>query len=202
VAFFPFDPQTKELLLPMLPTQLLWINLVGAVALALPLAFEAKEPDVMSRPPRKMDEPVMNRFVVFRTFMAAVVATAAAVGLFLFEYNASQAAGLAESLALAKAQTMAVTTVIAFQVFYMLNCRSLKDSVFKIGLFSNPAVFIGIAVILVLQAAFIFAPPFQQLFSTAALTPEDIGKAVLAGAVILPIVSIEKLISARKRATA
>jgi magnesium-transporting ATPase (P-type) len=55
IMFFPFDPVTKVLLLPMLPTQLLWINLVAAVALALPLAFEVKEPDIMSRPPRRPD---------------------------------------------------------------------------------------------------------------------------------------------------
>ena len=58
VAFFPFDPQSKELLLPMRPVQLLWINLVAAVSLALPLAFEAKEPDIMRRPPRSPQEPV------------------------------------------------------------------------------------------------------------------------------------------------
>jgi len=66
VAFFPLVEKTidgqmvKDLLLPMLPTQLLWINLVAGVTLALPLAFEAKEPDVMNRPPRDPKEPVLK----------------------------------------------------------------------------------------------------------------------------------------------
>ncbi|MEE4286452.1 MAG: HAD-IC family P-type ATPase, partial [Mariniphaga sp.] len=66
IMFFPFNLVTNELLLPMLPTQLLWINLVAAVALALPLAFEVKEPNVMKRPPRKPDAPLFNKFVTFR----------------------------------------------------------------------------------------------------------------------------------------
>ncbi|MCG9896128.1 MAG: HAD-IC family P-type ATPase [Fimbriimonadaceae bacterium] len=202
VAFFPIVQVAgkPELLLPMGPTQLLWINLVGAVALALPLAFEAKEPNIMNRPPRDPDEPVMNRFVVFRTVLAAVLMTLGAVGLFLYEYNTSKGAGLSELVAQAKAQTMAVTTVIAFQVFYMLNCRSLRDSIFRIGLFSNPAVFLGIGAIVVLQALFIYAPPLQSVFGTAGLSPEDIGKSILAGAVILPVISLEKWWRGRKAA--
>ena len=66
---FPFNPITKELLLPMLPVQLLWINLVTAIALVLPqFAFEVKEPNVMNRP-RKPDEALFNGFVTFRVFL-------------------------------------------------------------------------------------------------------------------------------------
>lgn len=200
VAFFPFDAATKQLLLPLLPTQLLWINLVGAVALAIPLAFEAKEPNVMDRSPRDADEPVLNKFVLFRTVMASVVMTLASVGLFLYEYGGAKASGLSEMAAQSLAQTMAVTTIIAFQIFYMFNCRSLRDSVFKIGLFTNPTVYMGVGVILVLQAAFIFAPPLQAVFSSSALSGSDILKAVLAGAVILPLVSLEKWWRSRKTA--
>jgi potassium/sodium efflux P-type ATPase len=200
VAFFPFDPVTKQLLLPMLPTQLLWINLVGAVALATPLAFESKEPNVMNRPPRDPSEPVMSRFVVMRTVIAALLMTLGCVGLFLWEHAGAVAAMRAdgvltaaeEALAVSKAQTMAVTTVIMFQIFYMLNCRSLKDSVFKIGVWSNPTVYMGIAAILVLQGLFIYTPLFQQIFTTAPLSALDLLLAAAVGAVILPVVSLEK----------
>jgi magnesium-transporting ATPase (P-type) len=202
VAFFPFQQvvetidgvakATKELLLPMLPTQLLWINLVATVALALPLAFEAKEPNVMRRPPRKSDEPVLSSFVVIRTFVAAILMTAACIGLFLWEYNVALKAGVDGVAALAKAQTMAVTTVIMFQIFYMLNCRSLRDSIFKIGLFSNKSVFIGIGSLLVLQAMFIYLPIMHTVFGSAPLGVRDIVLAVLAGMIILPVISIEK----------
>jgi Ca2+-transporting ATPase len=210
VAFFPLVERTvdgqvvKDLLLPMLPTQLLWINLVAAVALALPLAFEAKEPDVMSRPPRDPKEPVLNRFVVFRTFLAATLMTAGAVGLFLWRYELEMAArastGLTEGQIVSEAQTMAVTTVIMFQVFYMLNCRSLRDSVLGIGLFSNKTVYIGIGTVLALQALFIYAPPMQAVFSTFPLSAQSLLFSALAGAIILPVISLEKLFRSRRRA--
>lgn len=198
VAVAAFPLVNGALLVPMAPAQLLWINLVGAVALALPLAFEAKEPNVMSRPPRNPNEPIMSGFVVFRTVLAAVLMTLACVGLFLWEYNGAKAAGIAEALAQSKAQTMAVTTVIMFQIFYMLNCRSLRDSIFKIGLFSNPMVFIGIGSILVLQAAFIYLPPMQFVFGTAPLAALDLVWAALAAAIILPVISIEKMLRKNK----
>jgi Ca2+-transporting ATPase len=108
--------------------------------------------------------------------------------------------GLTQAQIVSEAQTMAVTTVIMFQVFYMLSCRSLKDSVFKIGLFSNKMVFIGIAVVLALQALFIYAPPMQAIFSTFPLTAQSLLFSALAGAIILPVISVEKLIRNRRRA--
>ena len=75
IMFFPFDPITSALLLPMLPTQLLWINLVAAVALALPLAFEVKELNVMKRPPRNPSEPVFTRYVAFRVVFVSFLMT-------------------------------------------------------------------------------------------------------------------------------
>jgi potassium/sodium efflux P-type ATPase len=202
VGFFPLversiDGQViSDLLLPMQPTQLLWINLVAAVALALPLAFESKEPNVMRRPPRDPREPVLNRFVIVRTVFAALLMSAGGVGMFLWRYTtemaAAPASGLSHDQIISEAQTMAVTTVIMFQVFYMLNCRSLSDSIFRIGLVSNKAVFAGIGAIVVLQALFIYAPPLQAVFSTYPLAPVSLLYCALAGAVILPAISIEK----------
>ncbi|MGE5788122.1 MAG: cation-translocating P-type ATPase [Myxococcales bacterium] len=192
VAFFPFNAATQEQLLPILPVQLLWINLVAAVSLALPLAFEAKEPDIMLRPPRSPREPVLNRFVVFRTVLVAVLMTAGAIGLFYVEYHRAIADGVVVEQALREAQTIAVTTVIVFQIFYLMNCRSLKGSVFEIGLFSNRVVFIGIGVVIALQAAFIYVPFLNEVLGSAPLGLDHIGFAVAVGASILPVISVEK----------
>jgi magnesium-transporting ATPase (P-type) len=194
IMFFPFNPITKVLLLPMLPTQLLWINLVAAIALALPLAFEVKEPNVMNRPPRKPDEPLFNWFITFRVFFVSVLMTIGTILLFNWEYNRALANGVSAIEALPKAQTIAVTFVIMFQIFYMINCRSLKDSVFKIGFFSNRVVFVGIGSILALQALFIYTPFFQHVFGTTALGLNDILLTVGAGFLIFPIIWVEKLI--------
>jgi magnesium-transporting ATPase (P-type) len=198
VLFFPLQDVggALEPLLPILPTQLLWVNLVASVALALPLAFEVKERDVMRRPPRSPGAPVLGGFVIARTVLVALLMAGAAIGLFLWEYR-REAPLVGHSVALAEARTMAVTTVVFFQAFYLLNCRSLRESVFRIGLLSNRMVFVGIGALAALQAAFIYLPPLQQVFGTAALYPRDVAVAALAGAVVLPVVSVEKLLRAR-----
>jgi Ca2+-transporting ATPase len=186
------------LLLPIEPTQILWINLVATVALALPLAFEAHERDVMRRPPRRPDEPVLSRFVVVRTLLAALVMTAGAVGLFQWEYAAYMGQGAAPSVALAEAQTMSVTTVILFQIFYLLDCRSLREPAHRNGLGGNPWIFAGIGVLLLLQAAFIYAPPLQAVFGSAPLEAGDLLRAAVVAALVLPVVAIEKSLWRRR----
>ena len=89
---------------------------------------------------------------------------------------------------------MAVTFVIMFQIFYMIHCRSLKDNLLTIGLFSNPTVFAGIGAILVLHLFFVYLPLLQQIFGTTALSAADFGMAAAAGFVIFPLVSLEKWI--------
>jgi potassium/sodium efflux P-type ATPase len=198
VAFFPIMRLEGEdvPLLAMLPTQLLWINLVATVALALPLAFEAREPDVMNRPPRAPDEPVLSGFVVMRTLLVAVLMCAGATGLFLWEYNA-EVVRMGHARALAEAQTMAVTTVIMFQIFYLLNCRALRDSIFRIGLFSNPVVYAGIGLLVLLQLGFIYLPFMQAAFDTAPLSLQELGLCALVGAVVLPVIGVEKWLRSR-----
>ena len=197
VLFFPFDPQTRQLLLPIQPAQILWINLVAAVALALPIAFEAKEADLMRRPPRDPNAPVLSRFVIWRTAVAALLMTAGAVGLFQWEFVQYVAAGAAHDAALAEAQTIAVTTVIMFQIFYLLSSRSLRESMLKIGVFSNPVIYLGIAAVLLAQAAYIYWPPLQAVFGSAALEGDDLLIATLVGLLIVPVVALEKWLARR-----
>ena len=194
IIFFPFNPITKELLLPMLPVQLLWINLVAAIALALPLAFEVKEPNVMNRPPRKPDEALFNGFVTFRVFFVSILMTVGTIVLFSWEYSYSLSTGMAQTDALARSQSIAVTFIIFFQIFYLINCRSLKESVFKIGLFSNGFIFLGIGSIMLLQAMFLYTPFMQKVFGTASLDGKGLFISFVAGSLIFVVISIEKWI--------
>jgi len=194
IMFFPFNPITKELLLPMLPVQLLWINLVAAIALALPLAFEVKEPNVMNRPPRKPNEALFNRFVTFRVLLVSILMTVGTIVIFSWGYADSLATGMVQADALAHSQTMAVTFIIFFQIFYLINCRSLKDSVMKIGFFSNGFIFLGIGSILLLQALFIYTPFMQKVFGTTSIEGKDLLISLVAGSIIFVVISIEKWI--------
>ncbi len=197
VFAFPFDAATRVLLLPVRPTQLLWINLVAAVSLALPLAFEAMERDVMRRPPRDPNAPLLSPLVLRRTVMVALLMTAGAVGLFLYKWRHGLALGEAPAFALAEAQTMAVTSVIFFQVFYLLESRSLTGSVLGASLVTNPALLPGIGAVLGLQVAFIWWPPLQVVFGTASLDAREVGTAALVAAVIFPAMAVEKALTRR-----
>ncbi len=192
VAFFPIVNGIP--LLPMSPVQILWINLVATISLALPLAFEAKERNIMNRPPRKPNEPLLNPFVIFRTILVALIIAAVGIGLFLKEFSSAINAGVISADALSEAQTMAVTSIVFLQIFYMLNCRSLSESIFNIGVFSNSTVFVGIGILLALQLAYVHLPFMNQLFGSSPLSLQSWAESALCGAVVLPIITIEKII--------
>lgn len=201
IAFFPFSAASGELLLAMSPVQLLWINLVATVSLALPLAFEAAEPDIMHRPPRRPGAPVLSRFVLLRTAIVALLMTLGGVGLFLFAFHSRLDEGFTAEAALAEAQTLAVTTIILFQCFYLLNCRSLHGSLLEMGVLSNPMVFLGIGVLLLLQTAYIYLPFFQRVFGSAPLSAQEWLLSAAVGAVILPVIMLEKWLYRRRAAS-
>jgi magnesium-transporting ATPase (P-type) len=179
-------------LMPILPIQILWVNLVTSVALSLPLAFEAPEPNLMLRPPRRPDEPILNGFVAVRTFAVGALMAAGSLALFLGEYLREYEAHVAGGTALRESQTMTVTTLVLFQVFYLMSCRSLHGSILDIGLFSNPLAYVGIGALVVFQLGFVHLPFMNALFETAPLPASEWGKSVLVALSVLPIVGAAK----------
>ncbi|NLE01194.1 MAG: cation-transporting P-type ATPase, partial [Fibrobacter sp.] len=196
VAFFPVNRGVP--LLPMSPVQILWINLVATVTLALPLAFEAKEIDIMNRVPRKPHEPLLNRFVLFRTVLVAILIVIIGLSLFLHVFNRETHDGTATTIELMKAQTMTVTSIVFLQIFYLLNCRSLQRSIFSIGILSNKSVLSGILILIVLQIGFVHLPVMNTLFGSSPLDFYDWIESILFGALVLPIITIEKAIRKKK----
>ena len=190
VLFFP--SKDGVVLLPMLPVQVLWINLITAVALALPLAMEAMEPDIMKRPPRIPGKSIFTPFVTFRIILVSIIMAGGTIGLFLWEYNIELARGTDTALALSEAQTMAVTAMVLFQVFYLIECRSLKYSAFNIGLFSNPSIYLGIAIVLLVQVSFVYLPFMNQVFKSSPLYFDAWGLSASVAFSILIIISFEK----------
>ena len=192
VLFFPSEDGI--LLIPMQPVQVLWINLITAVALSLPLALEAMEPDVMNRPPRKPNKPILSSPIIFRMILVSLVMAGGTIGLFLWEYNIEISRGTTHSIAISEAQTMAVTAMVLFQVFYLIDCRSLNFSVNKIGLFSNPFIYIGITTVLIVQAAFVYLPFMNRWFHSSPLKAEAWGMSAIVAFSILIVISVEKWI--------
>ena len=196
VAVLTFPVIGGQPVLPIEPVQILWVNLVATVSLALPLAFEAMEPGLMRRPPRKPGEQLLSRFVVVRTVYVGVLMSGVAVAMFLvsLSHQGEPLSGsqLPEAAVLAEAQTLAVTAMMFFQVFYLFACRTLTGTIRSIGWLSNPYVFVGIGFVLLLQLGYVYLPVMQRVFHTSNLSAGQWALAAAAGAVVVPAVSAEK----------
>ena len=170
--------------LPVLPVQALWINMTTAVLLGLPLAFEPREPGIMGRPPRDPGTPILSAELGIRVLLVGLMLLAGSFGLFEWAlYNGAE---------VAEARTIAVNVFAVGQAFYLLNCRSLRLSMFQLGLFSNLWVWGGIGAMLVAQLLFIYLPLMNRLFHTAPLGLVDWAYTVAVGLVIYIVIGLEK----------
>ena len=192
IAILIFPVTNGQVIRPILPAQVLWINLITAVALALPLALEHMEPDIMQRPPRQSNRPMFSKKILLRMFMVSLAMALGTVGMFMWEYHSKLKDGVISAAAIAEAQTMSVTAMVLFQVVYLLNCRSLTHSFFKLSLFSNPAVYIGIAVVISAQLLFIYTPFMNNIFGSMPLSAGAILLTFLVALVLFPLLEIEK----------
>ena len=198
LAVLAFPLRNGEPQLPVEPVQILWINLIVAVALALPLALEAPEPGLMERPPRAAGVALLDRPLLVRTLLVAVTLTTVALGLFELELDRQLDAGVAHGLAVARAQSTAVTGAVLLQAVYLLTCRSLTRPTREIGRWSNPAVYVGILAVLVLQALFLTLPLMHDLCGSAQISPRALAWAAGASLLILPVVGLEERWRARR----
>ncbi len=171
--------------LPVSAVQILWINLVTAVTLGLVLAFEPAEPGVMQRPPRPHGAPLLSRFLVWRVFLVSFLFVGAALAVF---FNA-----LARGHDLETARTLVVNVIVVMEVFYLFNVRYLHMTSFTLrGALGTPAVLIALAVVIVAQFTFTYAPFMHAWFGTRAMSLAD-GLLVLApGVVLLMLLEGEK----------
>jgi Ca2+-transporting ATPase len=118
--------------LPILPVQILWINMTTAGFLGLTLAFEAREAGIMERMPRDPNTPILTRELISRIFLVGSLLLIGSFALFQWE--------LAAGASLEEARTVAVNVFIVMELFYLFNCRSLSKSILKCGLFTNMLV--------------------------------------------------------------
>jgi Ca2+-transporting ATPase len=151
--------------LPIEPLQILWINMITAVLLGLGLAFEPKEPGIMDRAPRAPGAPIVTRGVMIRIVIAGLILLVCAFGIFEW----AEGRGLGD----AAARTAAVNVFMSVQIFYLFACRSLRRSLFTYNPFGNPIILLGVAVVIVLQLLFTYAPFMQVAFGTASVSGSE-----------------------------
>jgi Ca2+-transporting ATPase len=170
--------------LPILPVQILWINMTTAVLIGLMIDFEPKETGIMSRPPRPSKEPILTKPLIIRICLVGVLLCAGAFGLFEMALQSGRGEAVARSLA---------TSVFVFgELFYLFSCRSLHSSIFKLNPFGNMHLIAGVLTMSLLQILFVYAPFMNSVFYSAPLLPHDWLCIIGVGVAILFIVEIEK----------
>ena len=175
------------LTLPITPPQILWINMVSSVTLALAISFEPHEFGVMQRPPRTVDRPLLDRFGIWRIAFISLLLLIFTFGTFfwLTKHGAS----------LELSRTAAVNAMIVGQVFYLVNSRFLLDSCFSLrALTGNKWIPISIGGVIILQLLFTYAPFMQAIFGTEGLPLSIWGWLLLGGFAFFTLVELEKIL--------
>ena len=177
--------------LPLTPVQILWVNMITAVTLALSLAFEPPEKNVMNRPPRNAKDAMLSAYLVWRIAYVSFILMGGTMGLFLWE--------MAQGASIEHARTVAVNTLVVFEIFYLFNSRYIKDSVFSWeGLTGNKYVLIAIAILVFFQLGFTYLAPMQALFGTTDIDFTIWLRILVVASSVLFLVELEKYIVRHK----
>ncbi|MDD5704169.1 MAG: HAD-IC family P-type ATPase, partial [Dehalococcoidales bacterium] len=169
---------------PLLAVQIIWVNLVTDTSSAIPLSMEPKSGKELENPPRHPRVSIIYPGLLFRV---AFMATLMGAGLYLIFNWAESRMGLVQ------AQTLAFTAMVSFEWFRVFNARSDKQTAFKLGLFRNRPLLVGISVGILLQIAVIYLPPLQIAFRTVPLELWHWGIAIAAGLVLFTIEELRKV---------
>jgi Ca2+-transporting ATPase len=167
--------------IPLKPIQLLWINVLTDAFPALALGMENKEPDIMQRPPRKPEEPIIDGKMRWQIAIQSIFMTVAVIGVFVY--------ALKTTADLEKARTFAFTTLIFSELLRAYTSRSETYSVFKIGFFTNRFMVLGTSISLILLLAVIYIPFLRTVFDTTYLTFMEMDIIILFG--LIPFASAE-----------
>ncbi|MDA3970857.1 MAG: cation-transporting P-type ATPase [Desulfobulbaceae bacterium] len=177
-------------MLPITPAQILWVNMVTAITLALALSFEPPEKGIMKRPPRDPKDPIITTLLVWRVLFVSSIIVVGTFGLFLWERTHGASIELA--------RTIAVNTLVMFEVFYLFSTRSLKDPVSSFrDLLGNKYVYYAILAVIGAQLLFTYTAPMQQLFGNEAISAATWLKIFVISLSVFVLVELEKRIILR-----
>ncbi|MDO8704661.1 MAG: cation-transporting P-type ATPase [Sulfuricaulis sp.] len=171
--------------LPITPVQILWVNMVTAVTLALALSFEKSEPGVMRRPPRDPREPILSGFMLWRIVFVSLLLTGGPLALFLWES--------ARGTSIEESRTVAVNALVVGEMAYLFNCRYLLAPIRTWQDFTgNAYVLFTIAILAVIQTIFTYLPFMQGVFGVIAIDAAAWARIIGFGVLLFAAVEIEK----------
>ena len=178
--------------LPLLPVQILWLNLVTDGTAGLALAFEPTHPGVLKFKPPALKDNILSNLIIWRIVLVGLVMLAGT----LFLYSEAIEAGAD----IVRARTIAFTTMVTFQVFNVLNSRSLKESIFKMPIFSNKYILGSMLLSFLLSYLTVAFPFMRLLFHTTMLSFLDWLKIVLVSLTVIFAIELEKYLRRKTHA--
>ena len=176
--------------IPYIPAQILWLNLVTNGFQDVALAFEPGEKGILNKPPRKPKEGILSSLIIQRTFLMGIVLAAGTLYVFMSNLNSG--------VPLERARTAALTTMVFFQFYQALNCRSETESIFSMNPMSNPFLFYAMIAAFFAQLAVLYVPALQWIFRTVPLTMTEWLEVGLVTVTIVIAVEMDKWIRRRK----
>lgn len=177
--------------LPITPVQILWINMVTTVTLAISLSFERPESGVMSRPPHDPHASILSGFLVWRIVFVSLLMIAGSFALYFWEIMQGSSVELS--------RTVVVNVLVMCEIVYLFNCRYLLASVFsRQGLFGNRYVLLAVGLLLLMQLLFTYWSVMQQLFGTTALDAEAWGRIIAVSLILFLLIEFEKFVLRRR----
>jgi magnesium-transporting ATPase (P-type) len=180
---------------PITAPQILWVNMVTSVALGLVISFEPHELDVMQRPPRGADRPILDRFGLWRVIFVGLALLALTLWAFFWMKSNDASDGLARAVA--------VNALVIGQIFFLLNSRyKFYSSMSLKAHLGNKYLPLGIGAVAILQLLFTYAPPLQALFETEAIPLRVWPWLFLGGFVFFLAVEAEKFLIRKARPSA
>ena len=173
------------LTLPITPVQILWVNMVSSVVLAMTLAFEKSEDDIMRRRPRPPGEPILSPFILWRVAFVSLLFSAGIFGKF--------ALAQVQGASVEEARTIAVNTLVVMEIFYLFSVRYLHGTSLTLrGLIGTGPVLIAVGAVTALQALFTYAPFMEAFFGTRPLDPLQVLQVIAIGIGVLLVLELEK----------
>lgn len=176
--------------LPIIPVQILWINMTTALALGMTLAFEPKEDDIMARPPRDPRRSLLTGTLLVR--IALVSALLVGGAWWLFELERSNGASISQ------ARTAALDLFVTVEAVYLFACRSLVHSTWSLGVLSNRWLLVGVATQAGAQAAITYIPEMNSIFQTAPIGARAWGLVAAVAAAASVVVALDKRLWRRR----
>lgn len=172
-------------MLPVTAAQILWVNMITAVTLALSLAFEPGESNIMQRLPRNSRASILSAFMIWRILFVSLLMVTVTFGLFLWEQDSGASIEVA--------RTVAVNTLVVAEIFYLFNTRYMLESVLTpSGMLGNRYALLAVLVVVAFQLLFTYLPMMQMIFHSASIGMDAWLRILAAGLLVFASVEIEK----------